>query len=104
MLTALSPLAIKRECVAVLKPLVIFSWHWAQVSEPTNVAPGICGGATTVRVTVAQEITTTASAAPLRIITSFLRQTFRLGTPRIASALSVCGFINLGLSCELPGL
>lgn len=33
------------------------SWHCAQVSDPANVAPATCGGAITVRLTVAQEIT-----------------------------------------------
>src|SRR5262245_14273232 len=59
---ALSPGAFSRVCVAVLNSRVMGSWHWEQVSEPTNSAPGMFGGAITVRLTVAQEMATTATA------------------------------------------
>src|ERR1051325_4285297 len=53
---ALRPGACKRAWVAVRKVLLIFSWQVAQVSEPTNSAPGIEGGATMLRSMVAQEM------------------------------------------------
>src|SRR5262245_3724375 len=52
---ALSPGAISLACVAVWNVLVIAVWHWTQSLEPTNVAPGTCGGMRTVRVTVAHD-------------------------------------------------
>ena len=57
-------LAIDAGWVAVLKSRVMFSWHWAQAAEPTKVAPGICGGTTSVTLSsVTQETITTASHA-----------------------------------------
>jgi|SRR6266511_6089503 len=55
----LSPGAFKRVWVALLKPFTMSSWHSAQVCEPTNSAPGMFGGASTVRLTVPQEIAIT---------------------------------------------
>src|ERR1051325_10714755 len=49
------------------------SWHCEQVSEPTNSAPGMLGGATTVRVTVAQE-TAAATAVSTPVTTNNLRR------------------------------
>src|SRR6266568_3156931 len=74
---ALSPGAFNRMCVAVLKSRVMGSWHWEQVSEPTNCAPGMFGGAITVRLTVAQEMATAVAATTAETTTSLRRLPFR---------------------------
>jgi hypothetical protein len=63
MFFAFSPFAISRACVAVRKLRVILSWQVAQLSDPTNSAPGMLGGARIVRSVVLQESRMTASAA-----------------------------------------
>src|SRR5436189_3006123 len=65
MFLAFSPLAFRRACVAVRKLRVIFSWQVSQLSEPTNSAPGMLGGARIARFVcnVLQESRITASAA-----------------------------------------
>jgi hypothetical protein len=63
MFFAFSPFAFRRACVAVRKLRVIFSWQVSQLSEPTNSAPGMLGGARIVRSVVLQESRMTASAA-----------------------------------------
>ncbi len=63
MFFAFSPFAISRACVAVRKLRVILSWQVAQLSDPTNSAPGMLGGARIVRFVVLQESRITASAA-----------------------------------------
>ena len=63
MFFAFSPFAISRACVAVRKLRVILSWQVAQLSDPTNSAPGMLGGARIVRFVVLQESRMTASAA-----------------------------------------
>jgi hypothetical protein len=63
MFLAFSPFAISRACVAVRKLRVILSWQVAQLSNPTNSAPGILGGARIVWFLVLQESRITASAA-----------------------------------------
>jgi hypothetical protein len=66
MFFALSPFACNRACVAVRKSRTICSWQVAHSSEPTNSAPGIPGGAKTVRLVVLQDkrITATATSPP----------------------------------------
>ena len=60
---AFSPFACNRACVAVRKLRVISLWHVSQLSEPTNSAPGMLGGARMVWFVVLQESRITASAA-----------------------------------------
>src|SRR5262245_43257308 len=63
---ALSPGAFSRACVAVRKLRVIFSWQVSHASDPTNVAPGMLGGASRVRLLSRelQESKITVSATP----------------------------------------
>src|SRR6266496_4862566 len=70
---ALSPGAFSRVCVAVLKSRAMGSWHCEQVSEPTNSAPGMFGGAITVRLTVAQEMAATVAVTTPQTTSSFRR-------------------------------
>src|SRR6266542_973486 len=65
MFLAFSPCAFRRACVAVRKSRVIDSWQVSQLSEPTNSAPGMLGGARMARFvsSVLHESRTTASAA-----------------------------------------
>ena len=65
MFLAFSPCAFRRACVAVRKSRVIDSWQVSQLSEPTNSAPGMLGGARIVRFVsnVLQESRITVSAA-----------------------------------------
>jgi hypothetical protein len=49
------------------------AWHSAQVLDPTKVAPGICGGAMTVRLIVEQEITTAAAKRHEQRSAAFVR-------------------------------
>src|SRR6266487_6702796 len=86
---ALSPDALSRACVAVLKSRTIWSWHWAQVCDPTNSAPGIFGGASTVRLTVAQEMAINATANTTETASSLRRMGFFfLESPCSAGKLS----------------
>lgn len=64
MFLALSPGAFNRAWVAVRKSRVIVSWQVSQLSEPTNSAPGMLGGARIARSVVLQESRITLSAAP----------------------------------------
>lgn len=66
MFLAFSPLAISRACVAVRKSRTISSWQVRHSSVPTNSAPGILGGASTVRLfsRELQESKITVSATP----------------------------------------
>src|SRR5215470_6053577 len=63
MFFAFSPFAINRAWVAVRKLRVMSSWQVLHSSEPTNSAPGMLGGARSVRLVVLQESRITASAA-----------------------------------------
>ena len=63
MFFALSPFAFRRAWVAVRKSRVIVSWQVSQLSEPTNSAPGMLGGARMALFeTVLQDSNTTVSA------------------------------------------
>src|SRR6266496_4596179 len=73
---ALSPGAFSRVCVAVLKSRVMGSWHCEHVSEPTNSAPGMFGGAIKVRLTVAQEIAAAVAVKTPATTSSLRRLTF----------------------------
>ena len=53
---ALFPWALMRAWSDPAKWRFLSPWHWAQLSVPTNSAPSISGGSTTVRETVAQEM------------------------------------------------
>ena len=55
---------VNEACVAVLKSFTRSAWHSAQLCEPANSAPGICGGAIIVRWVVEQEITATPASKP----------------------------------------
>jgi hypothetical protein len=75
------------------------SWHCEHVSEPTNWAPGMLGGAITVRLTVAQEIAATVAVrtqettSSLRRLTFFFREsTSCAGESCNGSLIDVSGF------------
>jgi hypothetical protein len=84
------------------------SWHCEQVSEPTNSAPGMFGGAITVRLTVAQEIATAVAVktpettSDLRRLTYlFLEQPPCAGESCNESVIGVFGFLEgLRSICE----
>src|SRR5437868_2730901 len=98
---AVSPGALSRACVAVLKSRTIWSWHWAQVCDPTNSAPGMFGGASTVRLTVAQEMAMSATANTTETASSLRRMTFLfLGSPCSAGKLAVEKLIGLSWMSE----
>src|SRR2546421_3293329 len=97
---ALSPGAFNRVCVAVLKSRVMFSWHCEHVSEPTNVAPGMLGGAMTARCTVAQEIAMAVRSATTRLAIRLLRWARihrRSSLCRATSVFELIGFCSLYL-------
>src|SRR5688572_28790022 len=85
------------------------SWHCEQVSEPTNSAPGMFGGAITVRLTVAQEI-----AATVAITTPDMTRSLQCLTLFFAESPSCaggsCNDSLIGVSwfsedrCGCPGL
>ena len=99
---ALSPGAFSRVCVAVLKSFTICSWHCEQVSEPTNSAPGMFGGAITVRLTAAHEIADTVAVAIAETTSTLRRLTFRFAQLAAgAEELSDGAFMEV--SCETHG-
>src|SRR6266498_3080403 len=71
---------------------MIFSWHSAQLADPANVAPGIAGGTTTFRCTVAQEtkamMTSNPAAVAISVARCFLTQL------RLALIRSIRPFMN----------
>jgi len=80
-------------CVAVLNSREIGSWHCEHVSEPTNSAPGMLGGAITVRLTVEQEIAATVTTSTADTAISLLRLTILfLDEPFSAGELFSGGF------------